>query len=185
MENNLTCSQVIALLSLYVNNRVSPQVNNFITNHIKNCPSCREKYEAFKRISLEMKNGVNDAVEKVTAMHIPEEKKSEYSKTFSADLSAYIDNELSDEENFKIKKYIISNQNIRKELEQFYALKNALNLSFEKSKNEIKDDFSNYVLVRMNIHDEINKNESFLKVAGIITVFIGFFAVSAVMLIIG
>ena len=49
-------------------------------------------------------------------------KKKQYAD-FKANLSAYIDNELDDKENIRIRKITISNPIARKDLEEMYAFK--------------------------------------------------------------
>ena len=44
-------------------------------------------------------------------------------------MSAYLDNELSDEDTVRFKKFAIANPPVRKELETMYKLKNAINLT--------------------------------------------------------
>ena len=47
---------------------------------------------------------------------------------FKNNLSAYIDNELNDDENLRIKKLTINNKNARKELEDSFNLRKIMNL---------------------------------------------------------
>ena len=61
-------------------------------------------------------------------------------------LSAYIDNELNDLDNIKIKKIAISNPLARQDLENIYSFKKFLHSSFEKTKNEMKHDYSKSII---------------------------------------
>lgn len=85
-------------------------------------------------------------------------------------LSAYVDNELSDEENIKVKKYIISNPQARQELEDLYKLRKVMQNSFEKTKQETKVDFSKFILRRIDIQKEIYGPDSFAKVVALFIV---------------
>ena len=91
-------------------------------------------------------------------------------KRFKANLSAYIDNELTDNENIKIKKIAISNPLARKDLEEFYAFKQLLTSSFNRTKNELKYDFSKKTLEKINSKEENTKINPFFKLAGLFMV---------------
>ena len=61
---------------------------------------------------------------------------------FKNNLSAYIDNELDNEENLRIKKIAISNPLARQDLENIFTFKKLLHYSYEKTKNDMKSDYS-------------------------------------------
>ena len=82
-------------------------------------------------------------------------------------MSAYLDSELSDDENVRFKKFAISNAYVRQELEDMYKVKNALNTSFEKTKNDFKEDFSKDIIVKLDMEDTVYMQEPILKIASI------------------
>ena len=140
MNVNLTCTQVSALLSFYLDDRLNDQLKQFVSAHLDICPTCRAKYEALKN----MVKGLKEVHERISTME--PEKKENSSETpqyieFKTNLSAYIDNELTDDENIKVKKYVISNPVARNDLEKMYELKKVLRNSFDKSKNDFKCDY--------------------------------------------
>ena len=75
---------------------------------------------------------------------------------FKNNLSAYIDNELSNEENVKIKKFTINNSKARQDLEENYTIKKMMNNSFNKTKNETKHDFTRSILRQLELEEEVN-----------------------------
>ena len=101
---------------------------------------------------------------------------------FKLNLSAYIDNELTDEENIKVKKYVISNVKARSELENMYKLKRMLHNSFDKAKNEVRDDYSKYILKRIDIQEEIYEPDSFAKVVALFILIFTIFTLGAVVI---
>ena len=88
---------------------------------------------------------------------------------FKKNLSAYIDNELSEEENVKIRKYAIGNKKARKELEDTYHIRKLMRNSFKKNKSETKPDFSKNIMKQINTEE---KNE--LRFNPLITVAFAF-----------
>ena len=71
-------------------------------------------------------------------------------------LSAYIDNELSTDENVKIKKYTINNTLARQELQDSYNVRKLMNNTFKKIESEARNDFSKSVLKQLELEDEAN-----------------------------
>lgn len=180
MTINLTCTQVSALLSFYIDDKLSTQLKQFVEAHLNICPTCRAKYDALK----DMVKSLKEVHEKLALMNNDESNDTEvlHYEEFKTNLSAYVDNELSDEENIKVKKYVISNPKARQDLEKLYNLKKVLNNSFEKSKNEFKGDFSKFILKRIDIQEEIYGQDSFAKVVALFIAIFAFFTLAAVLI---
>ena len=178
MRDNLTCSQVIALLSFYIEGKTSYQVTNFIQSHLCTCKSCRDKYVMMAKIF----NEFNSAKEQIDNAEVQKTLPiSAYSDNFKEKMSAYLDSELPDDENIKFKKYAIANPPVRGELEGMYKVKNALNNSFEKTKNDFKDDFTRDIIVKLDIKEAVQMQEPVLKIASI---FIFLFVFASIWLIV-
>ena len=139
MQKQLTCNQVNALLSFYVEDKLNEQLKKYIEYHLSICPECYEKYQKLKKL---------------------------------VNLSAYIDNELTDEENLRIKKIAISNPIARKDLEDIYTFKRLLHSSFDKTKNNVKEDFSKNVLSQIYSMHTANKLDPFYLIMTIFTVIV-------------
>ncbi len=156
MHHQLSCEQVVALLTFYAEDKLSDKLSQYVKEHLEICPECMEKYQQLKKI-------LNRFMEiQSTTIETPYQTK-QY-KDFKTNLSAYIDNELDDLDNIKIKKITISNPLARQDLENIYTFKKLLHASFEKTKNELKTDFSKSITNQIQ-QENINENttDTFLK----------------------
>ena len=152
----LTCTQMDVLISFYIDGDLSTALKKQVENHLQNCPSCRAKYDIIKSMLVDLKNCLSNEEEKSNLAKQP--ATSQQYRLFKNDLSAYIDNELSEDESIKIKKFTINNKNARKELEDNYNIRKLMNESFKKSESEIKKDFSKSILKQLELEDEIHSN---------------------------
>lgn len=146
----ITCAQMDVLISFYIEGDLSRNLKIKVEEHLKKCPVCRAKFDIIKSMINDLKNSLNETEEeKVHAVN----SDNQY-RIFQNNLSAYIDNELSPEENIKIKKFTISNKKARRELENTYAIRKLMNDSFNKTKSEARHDFSKNVLKQLNLNEE-------------------------------
>lgn len=180
MTVNLTCTQVSALLSFYIDDKLSSQLKQFVEAHLAICPTCAAKLEALRSMVTSLKE-VHEKLATVKSEREEGASMSQYN-SFKVNLSAYVDNELGDEDNIKMKKYIISNPKARRELESLYNLKKAINSSFEKAKNEVKGDYSRYILKQADMEAEIYGPDSFTKVLALFVAILAVFTLTAVII---
>ena len=185
MSVSLTCTQVGALLSFYIDNKLSDELKAFVDVHLSICPTCRLKLETLKTMLKNLREAQNE----LSCIKIEADKSaqdfqqgSQY-KAFKVNLSAYIDNELDDSENIRVKKYIISNPNARQEIESMYNLKKLLHNSFERTKNECRDDYSKLIFRRIDIKEEVYAPNSFAKVVAIFAFIFVVFTFTAIVLL--
>ena len=139
---DITCTQMDVLLSFYIEGDLSNSLKNKVEEHLESCSICRAKYDIIKS----MLNDIRDSVGIEDFKDSDDKVASKPFVAFKTKLSEYIDNELSGDENIKVKKYTISNQKARNELENFYNLRKIMNNSFKKSKNEFMEDFSKKIM---------------------------------------
>lgn len=152
----LTCAQMDVLISFYLEGDLSNVLKSKVEEHLKKCSSCRAKYDIIKSMLNDLRNCFDDAAEEET---IPiKAATSQQYRVFKNNLSAYVDNELSQEENIKIKKFTINNKDARKDLEDAYNIRKIINESYQKTKNDIKQDFSRNVIKQLELKDEYNLN---------------------------
>ena len=156
MQNQLTCEQVSALLSFYTENKLSEKLSEYVRKHLESCPECMEKY-------LKMRNILNKFMD-IQDREIYNPYATKQYQEFKNNLSAYIDNELNDFDNIKIKKIAISNPLARQDLENIYTFKKLLHTSFEKTKNDLKNDYSKNIICQLE-NEDINDitTDSFWK----------------------
>lgn len=132
MNNKLSCEQVIALLTFYVEDKLNPKLKESIDVHLKSCSNCRNIY---------MSAGINTC-----------SNQSLFNRIYDLhdNLSAYVDNELDDIEAVKIRKLAITNPLARKDLEDMLALKREMYSAFNKTKNDCRTDYSKFVISMIN-----------------------------------
>ena len=130
---DLTCSQIEMLISFYFNGELKENLKNKVEEHLQGCPICRAKYKTF----VNLINGLKSEIGKFENKSSEVEDDNIISNDYKTNVSAYIDNELNDEDNIKIKKLTINNKSARKYLEDSYALRNVISNSFEKNKNDM------------------------------------------------
>ena len=128
MKNKLSCEQVIALLTFYAEDKLNPVLKESIDVHLKSCAQCRNVY---------INAGIN---------FISRESVLNRISDFHDNLSAYIDNELDDNDSVKIRKLAITNPMARKDLDNMYALKRELKNVFDKTRNDCRTDYSKIVI---------------------------------------
>lgn len=136
-KKKLSCEQIGALLGFYAEGTLNILLRKLVKEHLENCPDCMAEY-------LDMIEKCNSSVQSVGAK-LEENYETKQYEEFKANLSAYVDNELSSEENLKVKKIAISNPLARKDLENIYKFKNLLYDSFAKTRDSIKADYSKII----------------------------------------
>ncbi len=164
-NHQLSCEQVVALLNFYVEEKLSSKLSEYVKEHLQNCPSCMNKY-------LQLKNMLNKYV-KIDNNEIENQYITKQYEDFKLNLSAYIDNELNDFENIKIKKIAISNPLARQDLENIYTFKKMLLSSYEKTKNDLKSDFSKNIIFQIHQNNPEEKHfDPFIKLSIIFSIMI-------------
>lgn len=177
----LTCSQTEMLLSFYFDGELKENLRKKVEEHLKICPICNAKYETLVKLFTGMREEISELTQKVV-----NDNSNNTTESYEANLSAYIDNELDDENNIKVKKLTIHNKNARKYLEDSYALKNIINNSYEKAKNEMKQDYSKNVLKALDLDEKDYTINPIIKGITICTTIILFGTIfSAIILNIG
>lgn len=157
----ITCTQMDVLLSFYIEGDLSKALKVKVEEHLKNCPTCRAKLEIISSLLKDLKESVENEQEEV----LSSTTNSQY-RLFQNNLSAYVDNELPQEENIKIKKFTINNKKARKELENTYSIRKLMNDSFQKTKSESRQDFSKNVMKQLDLSNDANLGfHPLLKVA--------------------
>lgn len=165
MHNQLTCDQVSALMSFYLEDKLSAKLSEFVRKHLESCPECMEKYLQMKNMLTKFMDIQNEELENpyITKQY----------EDFKSNLSAYIDNELDNTDSIKIKKIAISNPLARQDLEDIYTFKKLLHDSFEKTKSEFKNDYSKSIINKLQEQkpDE-QKIDPFVKLTAVFFIMI-------------
>ena len=179
-QDKMACNQVTALLSYYIDGKVSAQITYFIEQHLKRCKTCRTRYEVLLKAVTDIRD-VKTQIENLEFNKcVPV---SANSITFNEKMSAYLDNELTDEESLRFRRYAIANPPVRNELEEMFKVKNAMNTSFEHTKNDFKEDFTKNVMDEVKMEELIYEHEPLiLKVLAIFIFLFVFLSVSAIVI---
>ena len=152
----LTCAQMDVLLTFYIEGDLSVSLKTQVEEHMNSCASCRAKYDIIKSMFVDIKSSLDVNKESNADLTSKNKSTTRQYRLFKDNLSAYIDNELSSEENIKIKKFTINNDRARKELEENYNIKKLMNDSFMKSKSDLRHDFSRSVLKQLELDEDNN-----------------------------
>ncbi len=152
----LTCAQMDVLISFYLDGELSNALKSQVEEHMKNCATCRAKFDIIKSMITELKTNLEIEDDNLSYENKAVQMKatSQQYRVFKNNLSAYIDNELSNDESFKIKKFTINNINARKDLEDNYNIRKLMNDSFKKTKSVARHDFSRSVLRQLELEEE-------------------------------
>ena len=157
MDKKLSCYQVAALLSFYLEGKLNPTLKEYVERHLEICSKCQIKAGKLKSA---MKEFSGSKAEETT-------ENTDYETI--KNLSAYMDNELNNRESIKIKKMTISNQKVRKELENLYKFQKAIHSAYERTKNDSKFDYSKNILTKIQDGYEYSTSY-FYKIAAVFVI---------------
>ena len=148
----LTCTQMDVLITFYIEGDLSSSLKKQVEEHIKTCSNCKAKFDIISSMLKDLRENLDLEEEEIP--YQASDKTNHHYNIFKNNLSLYIDNELSSEENLKIKKFAISNKKARKDLEENYNIRKLVNDSFSKTQEDIKKDFSRNVLRQLQLEEE-------------------------------
>ena len=168
MIKKLSCEQIDALIGFYAEGTLHSALQNCVKEHISNCTECKKKLLKLSEIIKNNNQSDNNSYE------------TKQYADFKRNLSAYIDNELDDLENIKIKKFVISNSAARQELEDIISFKNLLHNSFEKTKNSFKGDYSKSITTKIQQELNMHNPVSFYKLAALFIFMFGLIIVGLI-----
>ena len=146
----ITCNQMDVLISFYLEGDLSNSLKTKVEEHLANCPTCKAKFKIIKDMVEELKYTLETTPESSYKTF-----NSQY-KCFKNQLSAYVDNELPNNENLKIKKYTINNKFAREDLENTYSIQRLMKESFKKTKSEMKNDYSKKIIKEVTPNEHYN-----------------------------
>ena len=152
----LTCTQFEGLITFYLDGELSNSLRQAFEEHIKECPACAMKFKVIKSIIGDIKTAYDRIIsgsEKEQCIDITPVQtctKPEGEDVTMTELSAYIDNELPDENNIKIRRNIIARPSLRAKLKKMYKLRKMLSESFIEQKKRLKTDYSKTIIQSVN-----------------------------------
>lgn len=144
----ITCLQMDVLISFYIDGDLSDTLKKKVEEHLRECPVCKAKFNIISSLFTDMRKEIK--VKQKEELYSTNSHPSRQYQFFRKNLSAYIDNELPEEENVKMKKYTITNKKARKDLEDTYNIRKLMRDSFNKTKAETKSDFSKNIMKQIS-----------------------------------
>lgn len=163
----LTCEQVCSLLTFYIEKCLTDNLMREVEYHLNICKNCKSKY--LETLNLYKNyNNVRQNIKKTENLAGDAFSNNQY-MIFMENLSAYIDNELNEQDNIRIKKISIINQKARIELENMLYFRYMLQSAFDVTRNNLKKDYSADVISSLF---NVKKNS---KVQNVYKYFIFFF----------
>lgn len=141
MNNELSCSQVLSLINFYIEDKLTPKMNDLVKYHLKNCKHCNRKYQELKNVLAKYKYTNKNTTNTRNSINL--------SNDLIKKLSEYVDNELNPDENVKIKKIAIANPNALKQLNSMYKFKQLMQNAYQKTKANAKIDYSKNVILKI------------------------------------
>lgn len=149
----ITCNQFESLLSFYIDGDLSESLKQIFENHLEECSHCKMKYKVISSIISDIKGAYDDLITPIgdcIEAEIVKTNAIENGEISETELSAYVDNELSDESNIKIRKNIIAKPKIRQKIEKMYKLKKFISDSYIEQRNKLKNDYSKSIIKLLN-----------------------------------
>ena len=166
-ENKIICKQVSSMLSLYIDNKISFNERVLIQEHLKICPACRKKYFYLKSL---IKN-LQESYKQIIELSARRQKQKNFSirehQKFMSQISPYVDNELSTDENFEFRKYLMKSKNAQKELKKTYIIQKHIKFAYNNTLKNAPGQITQNVLAQIdmsnNIFDSIILKQLFTK----------------------
>ena len=149
----LTCAQMDILLSFYLEGELSPALKKQIEDHLSSCKECASKYAMVEAMVGSIKKSVSNFNPEGNQFTNVEQYGN-----FKTNLSAYMDNELTNDESIKIKKITISNPKAKKDLQDSYNIRRLMKESLKKTEADFKKDFSKNIIKQIQPDEDINLN---------------------------
>ena len=112
LTGNLDCKNLKKLMLNYINFELSKKDMERVSQHLRNCPSCMEKYSKMQKRKRELKSKFK-AIEKTIHME--------------NQISSYIDFELCEEERFLLEGTILINKEYKETLMSYEEINRILN----------------------------------------------------------
>ena len=146
MTDKTVCRKISAMLSLYIDNKVSSQQRVFIEDHLANCPECYKKYLYLKSMIKDLKASYKHILDLAVKKQQHKMFLIREHENFRNNVSAYVDNELEPKECYEFRKYLMKSKNAQNELKDIYLIQKRMRKIFEETKNSASLNISKSVV---------------------------------------
>lgn len=120
------------MISLYIDDKLNDEHKKMVEEHFALCPECYQKYLNIKSIIENLKLSYEKVLEKVEPIETVNLFNIREYEKFYRNISAYMDNELSNQESIDFRKYLLKSKSARSDLKNMYILQNQIKDSFTK-----------------------------------------------------
>jgi len=169
-----TCKKVTAMISLYIDDRLNVEHKLFIEDHFKICPTCYQKYKEIKNIIENLKLSSEKMLKQVEGIETANLFNIREYERFNNNISAYVDNEMNDDDSIEFRKYLLKSKSARVDLKNAYDLKTKVKSSVTDCIENVDINFSRKI-VRMLKEQRVqkrNRMDVFTKVAILLGLFV-------------
>ncbi len=166
MHNDLICSRINSMLSMYIDGKLSPIEVEIVEEHLRVCESCKKKYEYLKQLITTLKSAYKQD-QNIDEIKSADFKIKEY-EYYKQNLSAYLDNELDFEDSVRFKKYIIKIPLARRELQKYFDLQKMLKTNWKNNQKQLNQDFSKIIINELYKDNKLLHTEVWVKVAAVL-----------------
>lgn len=151
IEENLICKKVNSMLSLYLDEALAPEQMEFMDRHLEECEECKTRFENLKSVMTSLRNSYQKVRE--TSQPFFNIKEYEY---FHDNASAFIDNELDEEQRAYFMSCLQKSTLAQKKLDELLKTQMLLKKTFNEVAAECPIDYSKKI-----VHDLKNEKKIF------------------------
>lgn len=145
-----TCNKIQALLSMYIDHKLSTDLEASVGLHLASCSRCQEKYKELKSMISSLRNSYEKIKEEIfitnTNQSVNLNFKINEHERFKKNISAFIDNELNDVEMIEFKNYCKKMKSATDTIKPYIKLERLLKDNYNNIQKKIPQNFSKNIL---------------------------------------
>ena len=170
-KTNDTCKKVSSLLSLYLDNRLSDEAKKYVSNHLMICQECNKKFQDLKNLVKNIRISYAKFKKDLSIDHTQFFSIRDY-ENFYSNISAYMDNELTEDDKVKFEDYLKKSKAAASDLESFFSIQKLLKQAFlEKQRMSNNKEYKNIIKL-LNFKEEYKRTNNFKNIAAVFLILI-------------
>lgn len=174
------CRKITAMLSAYIENKLTKTERKFVESHFSKCAECRKKFYEMNRIIGSLRFEYEKMMNEFDKIEAEKNSRTLCSAEFYKNISPYIDNELGLEDSIKFRKYILKSKQARSELANAYKLSSSIKKSAAGFMDKSNINLSKKVIKRLKSSSKDAKSGIYKRAAIIISFMLSLLAAIAV-----
>ena len=147
--DNSDCKKISSLIELYVEGKLNIHDRMSVEQHLADCPFCRDKYVRMKDTIKNLRSSYEHLLEEFEKIEQDNVFKIKEHEIFYANISSYIDNELSYDDSVNFRKYLLKSKTARRKLEEAYSLENSLKTTFSEYCDNLRINYAKKITERI------------------------------------